>query len=154
MEAISFKRHEENPLDSLGIGRVAERKIEKFNETVVQVISDINKLAEGYPEVRFVNWEPISVQSPITGIIDPFYGFKIRLNISTFPTPYQEKVYECYFEYYIESKISRMRWYSKSGQEEMNKFGQMEEVKLAFKDWINQYCYRKDDQRRFRIKYM
>jgi hypothetical protein len=155
MESRTFKRHEENPLDSLGIGRVEERIIERYNEMLFRVISDINKIAEGYDDsVKLVGREPISVQSPITGIIDPFYGFRIRLKISTFLFPSIEKVYDCNIEYFMESKIARMRWFISDGREELDKFGDWEECQIAFKSWLDQYCYRENDQRRYRIKYM
>lgn len=150
--AISFKRHEENPLDSLGIGRIMERKRESFEKVVDKTISDIIDLIKDYPEARYVGWDPLYNTDP--GIQEPFFGFKIRLKISTFPFPSIEKVYDCNFEYYMETEISRLRWYLKPGVEEIDKFGDIEECKFAFKEWLNEYCLRKNDQRRFKFIWM
>ncbi len=127
---ICFKRHEDNPMDSLGIGRIQERKAQAYNELVIKAISDIDEIARDYPGVRFINQEPIYCTDKIYSS-DPFYGFKIQLNI-------------CTFEYYTEPRFARLRWYSQVGQKEMNKFGEYEEIKLAFKYWLKQYCYHKD----------
>ena len=152
MEALSFKRHEENPLDSLGIGRIMERKRKVFDELVNKTILDINDIAKGYPEARYVGWNPL--YNTDETIQEPFFGFKIRLKISTFPFPSMEKVYDCNFEYYMETEIARLRWYLKPGVEEIDKFGDIEDCKAAFKAWLNEYCLRENNQRRFKIRWM
>jgi hypothetical protein len=149
---VSFERHKENPLDSLGVGRIVERKRKVFDEKVVQTISDINKIIEDYDTVKMVGWDPLYCTNMTVN--DPFYGFQIRLKISTFPFPSMEKVYDCNIEYYMETDIVRLRWFLTPGVEEMDKFGNLEECKVAFNSWLSQYCYRKNDQRRYRIRWI
>jgi len=140
-------------LDSLGIGRVMERKRKVFDELVNKTISDINDIAKDYSDsVIMVGWDPLFAVD--VSIQNPFYGFKIRLKISTFPFPSVEKVYDCNIEYHIEQGFTRLRWSIDPGVEEMDKFGNWEDCKIAFKDWLNKYCYRKDDQSRFRIRWI
>lgn len=134
ISSIGFKRHQENPLDTLEIGRVQERRTKAFNELVVKTISDLNTLSREY-DVKFIDWTNIcSFASPIN---DPLYGFRIQLKISTF-----SETWDFFLEYVMETQITRLIW-SLNKKQQMNKFGDMEECLSIYKSWLSQNCYKK-----------
>jgi hypothetical protein len=79
MEVVCFKRHEDNPLDTLGIGRVDERKKEKFYNFIDKTIADVTTLFSKYKGVKLQEWEKLyDIEEPA------FKGFIIKFKIINF----------------------------------------------------------------------
>jgi hypothetical protein len=150
METLSFKRHEDNPLDSLSIGRVDERKKDAFMELLQDSIIRVQKILSDY-DARYQGWD--STFNLISYTEDPFYGFRIKFTVSVFPFPSMEKIIMGHLDYTIKSGICRLSLHADQvSDQNMDKFGSFEETEEYLKYWLQQLPGRNGD--RYEVKWI
>jgi hypothetical protein len=150
MESISFTRHENNPLDSLGIGRVEERKKEAFMELLTNSVIRVQKILADY-DGRYQGWD--RTFDAKTNIEDPFHGFRIKFTVSVFPFPSMEKIIMGHLDYTIKSGICRLSLHADQvSDQNMDKFGSFEETEEYLKYWLQQLPGRNGD--RYEVKWI
>jgi hypothetical protein len=136
MEAVCFKRHEENPLDTLGIGRVDERRIEKYHQFVNGHIENIQILFAKYKGVSMQGWENVYDRNP--SYSDPYDGVIIKFTITTFPFPNVEKILMGEFETRFKTGISFTSLYLDPFNKNLRQFGSPEECYNSLEAWIQE----------------
>jgi hypothetical protein len=134
MKAVCFKRHEKNPLDTLDIGRVMERRREKYYQFADQNIEAIQTLFSKFKGVKMQGWENIYDINPEYS--DPFDGVIIKFTVVSYPIINVEKIYTGEFETRLGSGISSVSLYLKSFAENLKYFGSAEECYDSLENWI------------------
>jgi hypothetical protein len=137
MEVVCFKRHEENPLDTLEIGRVEERRKEKYQQFVNGHIENIQILFAKYKGVSMQGWENVYDRNP--SYSDPFDGVIIKFTITTFPFPSIEKILTGEFETRLKTGTSFVSLYTDPFNKTINQFGSSEECYDSLETWIQEF---------------
>jgi len=134
MEALSFKRHEDNPFDTIEIGRVEERRKEKYHQFVNEHIDNLRDLLSKYQGVTMQGWE--NVYDRNLQYLDPFDGVIIKFTVVTYPVYNVEKILTGEFETRIKSGNSFLSLYLDSFNKNLCQFGTPGECYDSLEVWI------------------
>jgi hypothetical protein len=134
---VSFERHKENPLDTLDIGRVVERRREKYHHFVNGHLENIGALFSKYKGVSLQGWENVYDRNPHYS--DPFDGIIIKFTITTYPAFNTEKMMAGEFETRMKTGKSFVSVYMDPFNKNINQFGSAEECYDSLEAWIKEF---------------
>lgn len=134
MEVVCFKRHNDNPLDTLEIGRVLERRREKYYEFVNGHLENIRVIFSKFQRVKMQGWDNVFDRNP--SYSDPFDGVIIKFTITGYPCIGVEKIYTGEFETRLKSGNSFLSLYLDPFNKNLYQYGSAEECYNALESWI------------------
>jgi len=150
MEAVCFKRHEENPFDTLDIGRVEERRKEKYHDFVNGHINNLKEIFSKFKGVSMQGWENLADRNPQYS--DPYDGMIVKFLVTTYPAIKTEKLLMGEFEARLESgsSLGEFETRLKSGtsfvtlhldsfNHDIRQFGSAEECLNSLESWLEKF---------------
>jgi len=136
METIYFQRHRENPLDTLEIGRVEERRIAKYREFIEEHEKNLRELFSKYEGVKFQGFENVFDRNP--SYSDPWDGVIFKFTIVSYPAWNTKKILQGEFETRMKSGKSFLL-YLDSFNKNSSQFGSAEECYQCLEAWIKKF---------------
>jgi len=133
---VSFERHKENPLDSLEIGRIEERRKEKYFNEINKSIERSLILFKKYEGVRMQGWDHLHDRK--TWVEDPFEGFIIKFSVTSFPFPNTEKMHMGELDIRMNGRASASL-YLDPFNKNINQFGSVEECWESLEEWLKEF---------------
>lgn len=147
MEAVCFQRHQENPLDTLEIGRVEERRIAKFREFIEGHEKNLQSLFSKYEGVIYQGFDNVFERNPHYS--DPFDGVIFKFTITTYPAWNTEKIIQGEFETRMKSGKSFLSVYLDPFNKNLSQFGDAEECYNCLEAWIEKFTEKPENHDKF-----
>jgi hypothetical protein len=133
---VSFERHKENPLDSLEIGRIEERRKERYFNEINKSIERSLILFAKYDGVKIQGWDHLHDRNP--SIEDPFGGFIIKFSVTSFPFPNAERMHMGEIDIRMNGRASACL-YLDPFNKNINQFGSVEECWESLEEWLKEF---------------